>query len=890
MHLSLKNLKLRWQLIISNSGVMLLTVLLVSLAIFLSLTRDGDREIREYREQEMERVKNGLKDLLDIAYATMESNYNSATDRAYLEQRYGGELRNIVDIAENIARDAMQQAARDNSGAEEAKRAALAQIARIRFKDGKGYVWVNGNESPFPRMIMHPMDPALNGRVLDDPKYNCALGRKENLFKAMVEVVRRDGEGFVDYLWPKPAAGGLTQEQPKLSYVRLLPEWGWIIGTGIYVDDAMADALEKTKNDLARMRYGAGTGYFWINDTGTPFPTMVMHPTDPSLNGRIMDDPKYNRALGRNEHLFKTIVDVANRDGSGFIDYLWPKPAAGGLTQEQPKLSYVRVFKPLNWVIGTGVYVDDIEARVAAREAHIRAQIRGLLGKISALIAVLGLFIFFAFFWLSRQFSIPIGRCAELARALGAGDFTKNIPVHSRDEIGQLSGSLNDMQGRIRKTLLDVASDSALTSFTADKVLDSSRIMEKNAAEMMQQASIVASAAEEISTSIKVVSDKTAIIAADAEEIKSNSEEMANNIHSVAVAAEELTSSFQEVGHSCQLGQELANRAAANNKTSRERMDELNRSAASINTVINMITEITEQTKLLALNATIEAARAGEAGKGFAVVASEVKDLAKQTAHATGEIVQQINEMQTNTRAVSEAITVTHEINQQVEEINTTIAAAVEEQTATVREMARTVTATSDHAGAVVGKISSFTDIIRAEVAGSVQEVSIGVAEIADNIRKVDDGLKQSWSEVAEIRIYADNLTAGSRKLQQNIGKFSLGASRFDLGAVKAAHIGWRARLEGVLAGRQLSVEEVASHTQCAFGKWLYGPEGDIVRSLPQCREVEAEHEKVHQFARQIVQAQCLEGDRDKALALLGDFVRTSERLFAALDNLYHAD
>jgi len=890
MHLSLKNLKLRWQLIISNSGVMLLTVLLVSLALFLSLSKDRDREIREYRDQEMERVKTELKDFLDIAYATTQSNYNSATDKSYLEKRYGSELKDLIDIAENIARDALQQVVKNNTGTEEAKRTALAQIAQLRFRDGKGYVWVNSNETPFPRMIMHPTDPTLNGKVMDDPKYNCALGRKENLFKAMIDAVRRDGEGFVDYLWPKPTPDGLTKEQPKLSYVRLFAEWDWVIGTGIYVDDALTDAVEKTKKDLAQMRYDNGAGYFWINDTGAPFPKMIMHPTDPSLNGKVMDDPKYNRALGRNEHLFKAIVDVVNRDGSGFVDYLWPKPTPDGLTKEQPKLSYVRVFKPLNWVIGTGVYVDDIEARVAGREAHIREQIRSLFFKIIVVIGVLALFIFSAFFWLSRQFSVPIGRCAEFARALGAGDFTKNIPVDSKDEIGQLSGSLNDMQGQIRKTLLDVASDSALTSFTADKVLDSSRIMEKNAAEMMQQASIVASAAEEISTSIRVVSDKTSMISQDAEGINHNSVEMANNIRSVAVASEELTSSFQEVGQSCQLGQELANKAAENNKTSREKMDALNQSAASINNVINMITEITEQTKLLALNATIEAARAGEAGKGFAVVASEVKDLAKQTAHATGEIVQQIKEMQTNTRAVSDAIAVTHEINQQVDEINTTIAAAVEEQTATVREIARTVTATSDHASEVVRKISSFTEIIREEVAGSVREVSIGVAEIADNIRKVDDGLKESWSEVAEIRIYADNLTNVSKKLQENIGKFSLGASRFDLGIVKAAHISWRARLEGVLAGRQLSVEEVASHKQCAFGKWLYGPEGNVVRDLSQCRKVEAEHEKVHRLARQIVQAQCIDGDREKALALLEDFSRTSERLFAALDILYHAD
>ncbi len=168
----------------------------------------------------------------------------------------------------------------------------------------------------------------------------------------------------------------MTREQPKLSYVRRVSEWGWVLGSGVYVDDAYKDMQRKVINDIAQLRYNNGVGYFWINDVERPYPRMVMHPTVPSLNGKILDNPKYNCALGRKENLFKAAVEVTEKTGSGFVDYLWPKPTREGLSQVQPKLSFVRRFAPWGWVIGTGIYLDDVEKQVtaavkrAAEESH----------------------------------------------------------------------------------------------------------------------------------------------------------------------------------------------------------------------------------------------------------------------------------------------------------------------------------------------------------------------------------------------------------------------------------------------------------------------------------------------------------------------------------------
>ncbi|MGM0608096.1 MAG: methyl-accepting chemotaxis protein [Candidatus Muiribacteriota bacterium] len=115
----------------------------------------------------------------------------------------------------------------------EAQDAAMQAIKNIRY-EGQEYFWINDNTLPYPTMIMHSTNPALDGQILNDPSFNVARDVNQNLFQAFVEECRDGGEGFVDYLWPKP---GETENSPKMSYVKLFEEWDWIIGTGVYIDD-----------------------------------------------------------------------------------------------------------------------------------------------------------------------------------------------------------------------------------------------------------------------------------------------------------------------------------------------------------------------------------------------------------------------------------------------------------------------------------------------------------------------------------------------------------------------------------------------------------------------------------------------------------------------------
>ncbi len=354
-----------------------------------SIQNQGNEDIRKYKDTAIANVKQNLKNQVDIAYAIMESNHRNSyyeTDegKKYLEKYYGHRLENIIDLVEVILKSKLKENQDGKLSLKEAQKQAQAEIKQLKYDNGAGYIWINDTGKP-PKMIMHPTLPSLDGEILDDPSFKTALGSAKNLFEAFVEVCEKDGEGYVNYLWPKPSSDGLSEDKRKLSYVRLFKEWNWVIGTGVYIDDAIEDGKNKTIHDLKHMRYDNQVGYFWINDTTKPTPRMLMHPTKSELDGTILDDEKYKTTLGqytdvkKNQNLFEAFAEVCETQGSGYVDYKWPKPTETGLTKPQPKMSYVKLYEPLGWIVGSGAYIDDIEKEVRERKDAISKQTTSLI-------------------------------------------------------------------------------------------------------------------------------------------------------------------------------------------------------------------------------------------------------------------------------------------------------------------------------------------------------------------------------------------------------------------------------------------------------------------------------------------------------------------------------
>ncbi|GKT33541.1 cache domain-containing protein, partial [Aduncisulcus paluster] len=130
------------------------------------------------------------------------------------------------------------------------------------------------------------------------------------------------------------------------------------------------------------MRYDDGTGYIWVNDDTTPIPRMIMHATMPDLDGKILDDPRFKGVRESNENLFVPFREIGTQLGSGFVEYLWPKPTRNGFSKEQPKLAYVEIFKEWGWVVGSGVYIDDIQKQVNSRIQAVLNELRVSFEKI----------------------------------------------------------------------------------------------------------------------------------------------------------------------------------------------------------------------------------------------------------------------------------------------------------------------------------------------------------------------------------------------------------------------------------------------------------------------------------------------------------------------------
>jgi methyl-accepting chemotaxis protein len=295
--------------------------------------------------------------------------------------------------------------------------------------------------------------------------------------------------------------------------------------------------------------------------------------------------------------------------------------------------------------------------------------------------------------YVTRLLVTPLRRVSSVLDAMAAGDLSRDLDVHQRDEVGVMAEALRRAIHTLRETV----------------------------SSLNEHASTLAGASEELATTSRVSADSAENGSRQAAAVATSAETMSATIATVAAGAEEMDASIREISQNTTQAVGVAARAVDVTEATTAVMAKLGDSSAEIGNVIKLITSIAEQTNLLALNATIEAARAGAAGKGFAVVASEVKELAQETARATNDISQKVATIQEDTSGAVTAIGEISNIIAQINEFQTTIASAVEEQTATTQEMARNV---NEAAGAGLQVAENITG-----VATSVQLTTNGVQE-----------------------------------------------------------------------------------------------------------------------------------------------------------------
>ena len=434
-----------------------------------------------------------------------------------------------------------------------------------------------------------------------------------------------------------------------------------------------SEAQGRALEIVGGMRYEANN-YFWINDE---HPTMIMHPMKPELNGK--DLTLFKDSSGK--AMFVEFVSAAQAPEGGYVSYLWPKP---GKDKPVDKLSFVKRFAPWGWVIGTGIYIDDVEdAWRGSAETAAGLALACLIPLIAMSMAI----------WRSifLRLNAVVERVKDVAE--GEGDLTKRVEITAHDEIGDLAKWFNVFMDHLQELMQSIAGTTDQVAASSEELSATSRQITANS--------------EQTATGMRSVSEAGGRVD--------------TNLQTVASGAEEMNSTIGEIAKNATEAARVSGEAVAAAESANQTVSKLGDSSVEIEKVIEVITSIAQQTNLLALNATIEAARAGEAGKGFAVVANEVKELAKQTAKATEEIKQKITVIRENTGGAVAAIGGIKEVIDKISHISTVIATAVEEQSATTSEMSRNVTEAASGASTISSNIAG--------VAEAAQNTSTNVSE-----------------------------------------------------------------------------------------------------------------------------------------------------------------
>ncbi len=762
-------------------------------------------DAQKYKKELLFQKEEYLKSQVQTAIGFLEKAYEDAMDYETVKKVYKEPLQNAVNTAYSVITSI---AAEPGLTIAQKKSKAAAIIKNLRYgPENKDYFWINDSN---PTMIMHPYKPQLDGKNLSNSKDP----NGKFLFKEFVKVCKENGQGFVDYYWPKY---GSDKPQPKLSYVKIYKDWDWIIGSGVYIEAAEEKLKENAIAMIKSLRYGPGQkDYFWINDTR---PYMVMHPYKPALEGKDLSQTKDPNG----KKLFVKFVNVCNTDGEGVVDYYWPKY---GADKPQPKISYVKLFKPWGWIVGTGIYVDDIDGKVDEKKKELSARlnieasrmhrqientkenIRDNFTSVVILlvcfsIGLLVIVLFVTSYFAGKIIVKPIKKVGYRMRdiAEGEGDLTNRLDIITEDEIGELAKSFNLFMDKIQNLVKQIASEmnslSAATnnltaigedlSGKAGDMRTSSEATEDAAERATVKISSMAAAAEEVSAQVGTVAESTGMAKDNMHEVKGAIGNVSDSVNSVAASIEEMYATLNEVAKNSGRGASVTNDAAGMADNTSEIVNKLGDAAKEIGDVLELIKGIAAQTNLLALNAAIEAAGAGDAGKGFAVVANEVKELARQTSGATEDIRTKVEGMQANTDS---AVTAIESIVRVINEINSimgTIAAAVEEQTATTNEISQSMSTTASSANSVTGYVGETVSLV-VTVANNMDEVTTAAGNIArdaaeasgdtnlvkENIVGVNDAAKITQQVAEGINEQAESLVGLTSKLSAILSQFKI--------------------------------------------------------------------------------------------------------------------
>jgi methyl-accepting chemotaxis protein len=637
------------------------------------------------------------------------------------------------------------------------KQIVLDIINKIRYGDkNDGYYWINDLDET---MVLHPIKPKLNGKNLThfkDPK-------GKYIFQKFVNICKQKQKGFICYYWPYP---GKEEPVPKISYVSLFRPWGWVIGTGVYLDHQNKNLLKRAEEfasnkpfslsvqkDSAKCKFGQYLHNHDTQELKNNFPEFknamdkLVAPHEKLHQSAIVIEKLINqqdiisairiyqtetmKAIDNITKFFtQAMVAEENRiEGAERAKEVYSKVTMPALQQLQTLLADIRAKARAN------IMTDEMMLDHATQTQQKLI----VWGFFAVLIGILMAFV------IAKAIINPIVKSVGFANTMAQGDFRASLDIDQKDEIGTLARALNLMTTKINNMFKEIAEGVKSLAASSTELSSVSQELCSGADLQSSKANTVAAASEEMSVNMNNVA--TGI------------EQANSNINMVASAAEEMSATINEIAGKAENARVTTGCAVTQAQSASTRVNQLGKAATAIGTVTETINDISEQTNLLALNATIEAARAGEAGKGFAVVANEIKELAKQTSAATDEIKKQIEGIQGSTSSTVTEIQTISNVIRDVNDIVASIATAMEQQTTVTKEIAMNINQAS----------TGIQDISR-----SVHETSDASSEIAQNIAEVNQSSTECSGGSLDVQTSATNLSELAEKLNQMVGQFKL--------------------------------------------------------------------------------------------------------------------
>lgn len=535
--------------------------------------------------------------------------------------------------------------------------------------------------------------------------------------------------GIIEEYYKKQQAGELTEDQAK------------------------KEAADRVRD----LRYDDGKGYFWID---------TVDGNNVVLLGR-KDVEGTNRYNAKDPNGFPYIQEInkaAQQEGGGFTRWEFPKP---GETESLPKYGYSIEFQPYHWVIGTGVWIDEIDAIVAQKEAKLAANLRTSILESLGVIVLLQIIMALFSRYIGANIARPIVRTTERLGVMGTGDFrlegeaaAEMQELASRpDELGTMAQAMQEMNEKVRALMRNVAQTAEYLAASSEELTSSAEQAADVSQSIAESIVKVAGACSEQFDDVQTANEHTKKLTQHMQDFEGHLEETGQQVQKTSNVA---TEGRQGVATAVTGMQSIE----TNVSHIAELIEGLGENSKQIGEIVDTIAGIAEQTNLLALNAAIEAARAGEHGRGFAVVADEVRKLAEQSQEAASEISERIGRIQSSTQ---EAVDAMHQGLSEVMDGTKTVQGAGTSFDGIASMVGKAAAASQ----AMQSSVERLTQSI-GRIDAAVEEINTKSRSVADEAQTVSAATEEETASMHEIADASRKLAEQAQNLQNSIAVFKI--------------------------------------------------------------------------------------------------------------------